>query len=279
MSERLCTSDTCARPAHPDRDICTHCTWLLGRHLDDVPVLVVELDVTRYRLSAVAGWSGSAAASAGDPLPFDPRAATVALALHQALDTWAAQLARTVTGQTWPPHTAGIARWLRHHLDDLAGRRDAAAALADIGAATAAGWRAVDRPADRVYAGACGCGEQLYGRPGAAAIACRNCGAEHHIETRRERMRADLDSRLMTGAEIARLGTYFGHITDRERARNLIKVWASRGLVVPRGHSKAGDPLYPFGEVLDRLLAAAVASSERSVLPSESPERTVSRGR
>lgn len=275
---RLCPACR-TRPAHQDLTICVHCAWCLQRDLGEAVDLVGELDVTRYRLSAVAAWSPAGGAGAGRPLPFDPRAATAALALHHTLDMWAARLERAAAGRARPVHTAGLGRWLLHRHSELAARADAPVAVVDVSRAVATGWRAVDRPADRVYAGVCDCGEQLYARPGAATITCRGCDREHHIAARRERMRADLNSRLMTGAEIARLGTYFGHITDRERARNLIKVWATRGLVVARGHSKGGDPLYPFGEVLDRLLKAAVASSERSVLPSESPERTISGGR
>jgi hypothetical protein len=252
-----------------------HCTWLLERDLLAAEDLAEELDVTRYRLSAVAAWSGAPVAGGTTPLPFDPRAAQAALELHRVLDVWAARL-ETAANPGRPVHTAGLARWLTHRHDELAGRPDAPAAAVDIGRVVTAGWRAVDRPADRVYAGACDCGEQLYAGPTAATVVCRGCDSEHVIATRRERMLAELDSRLMTGAEIARLGTYFGQITDRERARGLIKVWAARGLVVARGHSKAGAPLYPFGEVLDRLLDAAVATSERSVLPSTDRERTVS---
>lgn len=28
---RLCAARGCPRPAHPDRTLCVHCTWLLGR--------------------------------------------------------------------------------------------------------------------------------------------------------------------------------------------------------------------------------------------------------
>lgn len=276
---RLCAVPSCARPAHNNLAICVHCTWLLGRDLDDAPELAAELDVTRYRLSAVTTASTAGGCGAYDPpLPFDPRAAAAAFALHQVLDVWAARIERAVTGRARPLHTEGLTRWLHHHHGELAGRDDAAGAVTQIGAAVGRGWRVVDRPADRVYAGTCGCGEQLYAQPGHATVTCRACDTEHHAETRRADMQSALDGRLMTGAEIARLAQYFGHVADRERARNLIKVWAGRGQVVAHGHTDAGAPLYPFGETLSRLLNAGtgrnVASAEYRVLPSEPRERT-----
>lgn len=253
---RLCAATGCVRPAHTNRMICVHCTWLLERDLLDAVDLATEIDVTRYRLSAVNG-GAAGSRSAFDPLPFDPRAAGAAHTLHRVLDAWAARLERAVTGRARPQLTAALARWLHHHRGELSERQDAAAAVTEIGAAVALGWRAIDRPVDRVYAGTCDCGEELYARPGEDTITCRACDTEHNTDARRTDMQRVLDERLMTGAEIARLAQYFGHVADRERARNLIKVWAGRGQVVAHGHTDTGDPLYPFGETLGRLLEAA----------------------
>lgn len=255
---RLCALTDCGRPAHPARDICVHHTWTLERDLAEVPDLAEELDVTRYRLSVVAAYSGTSSSSAGTPLPFDPRAAEIALSLHQAVDHWAAQLERADPARLRPMHTAGVARWLLHYLEELAAHPHAARAVDQIGKAVATGWRTVDRPADRVYAGACTppCTEQLYGRPGQPYITCHTCGVRHDADLRRSAMQDDLDGRLMTGAEIARLAQYFGH-ADRERARNLLKVWAARGVITPRGHTPTGAPLYPFGDTLRLLTSRA----------------------
>lgn len=257
IGPRLCATRGCPRPAHPDRVICAHCAWLLKRDLAEIPDLDRELDVTRYRLSAVTATYGPTRGGGVKPLPFDPRAAEAALTLHQVLDRWAAHLERAdPANRARPLHTAGLARWLLHHHHELAARPDAAQATASIGSAVRDAWRAVDRPADRVYAGACNppaCSEQLYARPGQPFITCHVCGTRHDADMRRTAMQDDLDGRLLTGAEIARLAQYFGHVPDRERTRNLLKVWATRGVITPRGHDKRGDPLYPFGDTL-RLL-------------------------
>lgn len=260
---RLCGCAGCARPAHPDRPVCTHCTWVLERDLLAVPDLAGELDVTRYRLSAVANRAGATAtSSAASPLPFDPRAAAAALRLHQTLERWAAHIGRR-PDRARPLHTAGLGRFLAHHHLELATRPDAPTACTTIATAVRDGWNAVDRPADRVYAGPCTppCTEQLYVRPGQPFITCHLCGTQHDADLRRAAMQDDLDSRLMTGAEIARLAQYFGHVAQRERARNLIKVWAARGVITPRGHTQTGAPLYPFGDTLRLLTARAYTST------------------
>lgn len=262
---RLCGCGGCARPAHPDRStVCTHCTWILDRDLGEAAVLADELDVTFARLSTGPGGRAHLPRATGrTPLPYAVHAAEAADQLRRTLDRWASRLEHPDRAR--PLHTAGLARWLTHHRTALTTRDDAGLAIEQIGHAVRTGWRAVDRPADRAYAGTCNatrhdlagapCPEQLYTAPGQDTVTCRTCGATHDPHERRTRMQHDLDQTLMTGAQIARLAAYFGHC-DRERARNLIKVWATRSIVTAHGHTPTGDPLYPFGEVLSKLLTA-----------------------
>lgn len=258
---RLCACGGCARPAHRDLAICVHCTWLLERDLAEVSVLVAELDHTLARQATGPAGRGTFTRALGrTPLPIALHALAAADKLHHTLDHWAAAL-----HLVRPMSTTGLAAALLGCIPDLAKREDAGLAVDTITRVIASGWHAIDRPADRAYAGRCNtprhdlggqpCPEQMYTKPRQDTVTCRACGATHDPNERRTRMQADLDGTLMTGAQIARLAAYFGHC-DRERARNLIKVWAARGTITAHGHTPPGDPLYPFGEVLSRLLTA-----------------------
>lgn len=258
---RLCTAADCGRPAHHDLTICVHCTWTLEQALAAVPDLVAELDVTLARQSTGAGGRGTFTRALGrTPLPIALHALVASDKLHRTLDRWAVAI-----HLVRPLSTTALAAALLGHLHAIAKRDDAAQAVEDIVRVVASSWHAIDRPADRAYAGRCdaprhdlagqACPEHMYTKPGQDTVTCRACGATHDPYERRARMQDDLDGTLMTGAQIARLAAYFGHC-DRERARNLIKVWAGRGLITAHGHTPPGDPLYPFGEVLSRLLTA-----------------------
>lgn len=248
---RLCGTRACPRPAHDNHATCTHCAWLLERDLAETPALADELDTTRARQTATRGHTGRA--TPGIPMPYDPRAADAATTLHRTLRTWAERVDATPDR----PTTRRLAHALLAAHPTLIAHHPAA--VTDIGDAVAQGWRVVDRPPDRTYAGPCTppCREQLYTRPGQPHITCRACGARHDADDRRAAMQDDLDARLMTGAEIARLLAYFGDTPDRERTRNLLKVWRTRGVITPHAHTRAGDPLYPFGDTVRLLTARA----------------------
>jgi len=249
---RLCARPGCTRHAHPDGNLCGHDVWQLGRHLTSVADLVDELDTARYGATASI-WPPGGAGTGEAPLPFDPRAEDAEHDLHLVLDLWAARLEDDGAGQR-PGATAALAGWLYERRYWLAARDDAAAAYAAIAGAVKGVTRVVDRPPEKRYTGTCSCGQQLYARAGDDTVSCARCSTPHDTAEARRRLGAQLDGQLMTGAEIARLAQYFGHIAERERARNLIKVWAARGLLAAHGHKPGGDPLYPFGETLQLLL-------------------------
>jgi hypothetical protein len=144
------------------------------------------------------------------------------------------------------------AHWLVEQLHWLRHRPEADQALTEILGAARTLERTVDRPADRVIVGQCRCDEYLYARAGAAMVRCTGCGETYDVEACRALLRERLAESLFTGAEIATLAMYLGHQGKRESTRNLIKVWAGRGLVVAHGEY-AGAPAYRFGDVMARL--------------------------
>lgn len=140
-------------------------------------------------------------------------------------------------------------RWLRQ-------QPEAPEALPAISAACRRVERVVDRPAERLIAGRCGCGLYLYARAGAANVRCTGCGTSYDVASSRDALRASLADALFTGAEIATLAVTLGYEGKRDALRNRLKVWAGRGLIVAHGEYE-GQPAYRFGEVMARLMAAS----------------------
>ena len=254
-----CLVDECGRPAHPDRVICTQHSWFLERDLADAADLFRELDTT-YARQAALGDSAPTRGNGAAPraLPFSDRASRASGRLRDVLSAWA-----TALGED----DADPAAWLSAHTDHLLDRPDADLAYTDIRTVVDAAWTVVDRPADRLYAGVCRrwlprgdtrCTAAVYGIVGEQFATCPGCGANHHLAARRAQMQGSIADRPLSGADIARLAAYFGHC-DRERTRNLIKVWGARGRITPARQGPGGEPLYPFGEVLARLLESRTA--------------------
>jgi hypothetical protein len=147
-----------------------------------------------------------------------------------------------------------VARWLAGQLDWLRHRPEAEAAFDEIGDACRVLVRVVDRPAERIIVGQCGCTEYLYAVRGREYVTCAGCGTTYDVEAARDLLRESLDQRLCTAAEIALLARYLGIKGEREAVRHKIVVWASRGLVT--AHSNLhGEPAYRFGDVAARLMA------------------------
>ena len=93
----------------------------------------------------------------------------------------------------------------------------------------------------------------LYAIAGADDVSCRGCGARWDVEASRHTLRRHIDATLATPAEIASMALRLYPHLQRHRVRHLITVWASRGHITRRGHSRTGDPTYRVGDVLARL--------------------------
>lgn len=255
----LCPHDNCARPIHDGWTLCDQHAWEMERNLGDIPALAAELDTTLSRQTASGQRHG--ARSSDKPLAFDYGASEAIYVLRNALVGWVRDLEPDPTpGRDWPADRLdAMATWLLGRIDQLRTHPAAADAVGEISAAVRECTRAIDRRAERVYVGVCGhegCAVGLYAAPGRANVACPGCKAVHFVEHRREAMRASLYDRLLTAAEIARMAAYLGDLLDRERVRKLIAKWEQRGVITAHGVNYRGDPTYPFGETLTRLLDA-----------------------
>lgn len=252
----MCPYDKCSRPAHDGWTLCDQHAWELETALGDIPALNEELNTTLSRQTASGQRHG--ARSTEKPLAFDAGASEATYVLRNTLVGWVRDLLPDPTpGNDWPADRVdAMARWLLARIDQLRTHPAAEQLVDEIGAAVRECTRAIDRRAAMVYAGTCACGEGLYAAVGRANVACRGCGARHTVADCLEALRASLYDRLLSAAEIARMAAYLGDLLDRERVRKLIAKWEQRGVITAHGINHRGEPTYPFGDTLARLLEA-----------------------
>lgn len=261
MSESdVCTVRGCSIPSD-GYFVCQSCATdmvnaLIEMHdwmLDDLQSVVTRQ--TRYVLSG-----GGAHGKANEmPLMFDARASEVSDEITNEIGTSARLLAES---NNWPEEYNNIreaAMWLE--------KRPIAIRLHEGGGQIAGGviWckdrieAVLDRPAPRQFLGDCThaveghpCPGAIYGRPANPFARCDTCGETYDAAGLRKKLLAELDDRLASAGEIARLSTYLGLTDDREKVRKRINQWHKRGQVTE--HKVDGQTAFRFGEVYDKLI-------------------------
>lgn len=285
MTQRIC--DSClTRPTRDTRTLCDQCAWELRRDLDQLPDLLDELDTTIGQQARISRGRGNPRRGM---VTYNLHAADIRDQAHALLHQWTV----TIHGgnpATWPaPEWLDpMCRLLAATVDGIAHRDDAARIHRDITDLTRRITRAIDRPADRIYAGTCGalvqpdpdtqpgdgtargatghwrCDQPLYARPGAGLVTCQTCGAHHDVRRRRDHMLNQLDDMLLPAAQIAGLVAYLGDLgTGRNQVRKLINQWHHRGRIASHGATRTGQPKFVFGEVLDLLTAWQAEREQR----------------
>lgn len=154
---------------------------------------------------------------------------------------------------------AGAAALLiSRHLTWLRYRREASGAMTELLDTITELRRAVDRPGDLWWAGPCNalvddedgddqggeereCGADLFGRPDAATIRCRSCGARHDAAGRRTWMLAEAREVFLHAEAAARVLTVLGVKVTSSQVRNL----AARGRLHAPNDLNARTPLGP----------------------------------
>ncbi len=222
-----------------------------GRRTDPEVPLPVNLAAAADHDAAVntlTTWARHVNGESGRPLP----TVRTAPCLHPTCAE--RRLGPACAGEPAEHPTVVVALWLADQLDWLRHRPEAEEAFDEIGDACRVLVRVVDRPAERIIVGQCGCTEYLYAVRGREYVTCSGCGTTYDVEAARDLLRESLDQRLCTAAEIAMLASYLGLTTKRDQVRHKITVWADRGLVV-RHSELRGESAYVFGEVVARLMA------------------------
>lgn len=266
--------DHCQDRAVADASVCGPCGRRLAQELRSIAALVPDLDLALAKQTAF-GDRGLARPSAGPPpLAYSPAVSEVMWRLRNTLTSWARVVleekpAREETSETplagpeWPlgapdtpPQvsqpipTQKIALWLSWQVEWIRHHPAAAEAFDELHDAARCAHHVIDRPAERTYAGPCDqCGQDLYAKPGAAAVACSACEAKYDLHRRREWLLAAVEDTLATASEISRALTRL----DAPITADSITSYAYRGRLTPHTRNRAGKALYRVGDVLDLI--------------------------
>lgn len=261
----MTTTCTCCliRPTRDEAYVCESCLDTLGAALGDCAWLGEELEtsVTRQRgVDYSRGASGKGGRKARDrPLPASQGPAGARDHLRAVLVSWVrfceAGAVRSSDHRPGLPADTleAMSRWLLWRVDGLGLHELGAHAVDEIGQAVDRARRAIDSPPERQYLGVCpSCGGGLWTSRGSAWARCANCGQQVDAATIRDQLLTDLEDRLVTAAEAARLITGLGIATERDALRRRINTWHRRGRIeaVP---AISDDPVFRFGTVRQML--------------------------
>lgn len=250
----------------PDRYVSRTATGTLRGLFTDLPGLMADLDIALAKQARFAARVG--ARSTGTPLPFSYAASEAGWVARTTILIWV-DWVTAIRGHPLPQTWAGIAAYLRSAVDWIARHPDGPRCVDDLTAALRNARHAIDRPADRRYAGVCGgttinadgaatkCTEALYGLFDADDVECTRCGARWPIRQRRQQMLTALEDHHLTAVDLARAVDGFGVTVTAQ----LVRQWKHRGLLTPTGVDPAGRPLYRVGDVLDVVAAGRTAAA------------------
>ena len=247
--------ETCARPISDGATFCVNCGHQLDNAIADISAyhgLAYDLDITTTRQARIGSREG--ARSTETPVAYDQRASETSTHLRVVLASWARLIAEE-TGDTLPADDlARIAAWLRPRVGWLRHHPAGAEAHNEILDAVRDARRVVDRPAERLYAGPCDCGEDLYARTQAIYVECRNpeCQTVWNVDERRVWLLRSAEDLLLTATEISRaIGTF---------TPSAVRGYAARRRLVQHGERVENGKLYPLyrlGDALDILAQQA----------------------
>jgi hypothetical protein len=144
----------------------------------------------------------------------------------------------------------GQVTWLRHH-------RAGHEAVEEITSVVNSVRKAVDRPAERIYAGPCkDCNGDMYGKPGAASVECRPCGLEYDVAEMVAWMHSQLRGKLVTAREATVLLGRMGLPVQQKT----IDKWRERDRLAEHSQDRDGKRLYLFD---DLVTLAATNTADR----------------
>lgn len=276
-----CTVGTCSRTVPPGMYVCDADAQRLMWNLLGVASLGIALEAAHVKLLRFGPSQAPAVRPADDesPLPYSDRASAAHRELVAVLTEWAELADPTLAADPRPLTLARLGPLLARQVPRLRTSPHGGEAVERIMLAIREAARAVDRPADRRYAGPCQgervvvpflhgglCGSDLYATPGRPDVTCRDCGATYPITERRAWLLEAAAEALLPATELARAIDGLG--VDVTPA--MIRRWASRGLIERKGVRRRRvlsrqdeDPVYRVGDVLDKVAADHAARLER----------------
>jgi hypothetical protein len=237
--------------------VCQRCADKLSTALGDIPALWEELDTVLTRQNIYSDDHSRSGAEA--PLPFNATASELGWVLRNTLSTWCRLIAEERGKQLPEDNPPAISKWTLNHVSWLRHHKAGHEAVEEIVSVVDKIRQAVDRPAERIYAGPCqDCGGDMYGKPGAASVDCRPCGLSYDVAEMLTWMRSQVYGRLVTAKEGVVLLSRFGLPVQQKT----IDKWHERKRIEDRGHDHEGKRLYLFDHLV--ALAAANAPTERA---------------
>jgi hypothetical protein len=208
-----------------------------------VTSLLAELDAASARQARIAVVLGRRN-SDEQPLPVDLAPAEVAASIRGVL-------ARSAVLTGWPhrmPRGISPGMWLSTRLSALRMMTEGGVLLRELGRLADRGYRVIDRPPIRWYAGTCSarCPGDLWVDPERIFVVCPVCKERHDVAQRKEMLMRVVEDSLATATEIGRAGNLF----DRPVTPATIWRLANRKRITARGLSSRGEPMYRIGDVL-----------------------------
>jgi hypothetical protein len=254
----------CGKPTKDAAYFCEDCANELHKALGDVPWLDEELETTISGQRGVDYRTMGAQGGSEPPSPVHWGASEARVHLKALLVSWA--LFCESEGIRHQSHHDGLpednltalSRWLIWRIDGLALHDIGPEAVDEITSGVAHCHRLIDRPADRQYLGHCPeaeCEGRLYARPNGTFAVCDNCERGVEAEVIRKQLLDELEDRLCTASEIARLSTYLGLKAGREQVRNRINQWHKRERIVSESMFEDA-PAFRFGTIYEMLVAS-----------------------
>lgn len=261
----------CGQPTRDGAWLCDDCEQRFTTTLADLGALIDEIDVTMTRQRAAATTGGPR--SSHTSLPWHERAGDARRALHGLLVTWVRFCSEEdVRGpQIADPvdNVKSLASWLATRVHGLALLDIGPEAMDEITDAAAECHRLIFwKRKNRVYLGTCGaietddegyesqpCPGEVYADEGEAVGHCDDCGQGVTVVIKRGQLETELDDRLYTASEIARLSTYLGLDVPRERVRRRVLYWHRHERVPVKGKTADGSPMFRYGDVKPMLYA------------------------
>ena len=254
----ICLAPRCDQPAH-NGHLCSTCRDYLRADLKNLPGLLADLQITIARLDRVNAEQPGVRASGEAPLPLRIGPMEARRDLTETLRIWvwhvAVRSGVRIT-KTWlnPENLAG---WLTTRIEHVDSDPLAGTLSDEIGSAVVRGWRTVDKPSERRYAGPCdSCEMDLYAHPHADEITC-DCGATYRVDARRDWLLDQAEDHLLTATEMSRALPGLLPLDPKGRqpvlTAAMIRGWAHRGRLTqhPPHPSQPLAPTYRVGDVLD----------------------------
>ncbi|MEU9839727.1 hypothetical protein AB0C69_10955 [Actinomadura sp. NPDC048032] len=262
----------CGAPAR-DAVLCVSCAYKLDDAIQQISRyqgLGYDLDVAMSRQARINRRPGRPKAEDRDerfapgtlqpqPLPYDPHVSVAAAEVRRLLRILAVDVIAHETRADLPTDQSvtGLAAWIRPRVGWLRHHHRAPEYLDIALEAARVARRAVDRPAELLFAGPCDeCGEDMYAHPAAAYVECTHCDLVYEVTDRRAWLLRSAEDTLATTTEIARAISAYGQPLTPEAIRGYVH----RGMLIPHGTRNVGRktvPLYRLGDVLDLLAARA----------------------